>query len=394
MIDLPKTSIDFGNTEIAFEAKSNSALKKASWLFSMMNNPTLVKISSAMGLLSLKLHLPVEWLIKQTIFEQFCGGTTLLNSQPTIDDLAKFGVQSILDYGAEGKESEEDFNRTMREIMEAIKFAGQNTHVPFVSVKVTGLGRFALLEKFQSKNNLTAAEQEEFEHIIKRLDAICHLAKQHETGVFVDAEESWIQDTIDYTVNLMMSRYNKKIPTVYNTFQFYRHDRLQYLKDSFAIAQKDGYILGVKLVRGAYMDKERKRAAEKKYPSPIQPNKAASDEDYDLAVRFCVKNYEQIASCTASHNAESCKKQVELIERLKLPKTHKHLIFSQLYGMSDHLTFNLQNAGFNTAKYIPYGPVKDVVPYLIRRAEENTSVTGDMGRELSLIKKEIKRRGL
>ena len=349
---------------------------------------------SKMGLLSLRLGLPVEWLIKQTIFEQFCGGTTLLNSQPTIDELAKFGVQSILDYGAEGKEQEEDFNRTMREIMEAIKFAGQNTHVPFVSVKVTGLGRFALLEKFQSKHNLTAAEQEEFEHIIKRLDAICHLAKQHDTGVFVDAEESWIQDTIDYLVNMMMSRYNKETPTVYNTFQLYRHDRLQYLKDSFSIAQKDGYILGAKLVRGAYMDKERQRAAEKKYPSPIQPNKAASDEDYDLAVRFCVKNYEQIASCTASHNADSCKKQVELIERLKLPKTHKHFLFSQLYGMSDHLTFNLQNAGFNTAKYIPYGPVKDVVPYLIRRAEENTSVTGDMGRELSLIKKEIKRRGL
>jgi proline dehydrogenase len=393
MIELPKTSIDFGNTEIAFEAKSNGALRKASWLFTMMNNPILVKVSSTMGLLSLKMGLPVEWLIKQTIFEQFCGGTTLLNSQPTIDGLSKFGVESILDYGAEGKESEEDFNRTMREIMEAIKFAGQNTHVPFVSAKVTGLGRFALLEKFQSKNNLTAAEQEEFDRILKRLDAVCHLAKEHGTGVFVDAEESWIQDTIDYMVSMMMSRYNKVTPTVYNTFQFYRHDRLQYLKDSFSIAQKDGYILGAKLVRGAYMDKERKRATEKKYPSPIQPNKAASDEDYDLAVRFCVKNYEQIASCTASHNADSCKKQVELIERLKLPKTHKHFLFSQLYGMSDHLTFNLQSAGFNTAKYIPYGPVKDVVPYLIRRAEENTSVTGDMGRELLLIKKEIKRRG-
>lgn len=394
MIELPKTSIDFNNTEIAFEAKSNKALKKASWLFSMMNNPTLVNVGSKLGLLALKMRLPVEGMIKKTIFEQFCGGTTLLNSQPTIDELSAFGVQSILDYGAEGKESDEDFNRTMREIMEAIKFAGQNTHVPFISVKITGLGRFALLEKFQSKDTFTAEEQDEFNRVMKRLDSICHLGKEHNTGVFVDAEESWIQDTIDYMVNIMMSRYNKTAPTVYNTYQFYRHDRLAYLKQSFKLAQKQGFILGGKLVRGAYMDKERARAKEKGYPSPIQPNKAKADEDYDLAVRFCVKNYKQIASCTATHNAESSRKQVELIERLKLPKAHKHFLFSQLYGMSDHLTFNLQKAGFNTAKYIPYGPVKDVVPYLIRRAKENTSVTGDMGRELLLINKEIKRRNI
>lgn len=394
MIELPKTSIDFNNTKIAFEAKSNRALKKAAWIFGLMNSPTLVKIGSKMGLLALKMRLPVEGIIKQTIFEQFCGGTTLLNSQPTIDELSAFGVQSILDYGAEGKESDEDFNRTMREIMEAIKFAGQNTHVPFVSVKITGLGRFALLEKFQSKDTFTTKEEEEFDRVMKRLDSICHLGKEHNTGVFVDAEESWIQDTIDHLVNIMMSRYNKTTPTVYNTFQLYRHDRLAYLKQSFKLAQEQGFILGAKLVRGAYMDKERARAAEKNYPSPIQPNKAKADEDYDLAVRFCVKSYEQIASCTATHNADSCRKQVELIERLQLPKTHQHFLFSQLYGMSDHLTFNLQKAGFNTAKYIPYGPVKDVVPYLIRRAEENTSVTGDMGRELSLIKKEIKRRGV
>lgn len=393
MIELPKTSINFKNTEIAFEAKSDAALKKAAWLFSLMNNPTLVKVGSKLGMLSLKLGLPVEGLIKTTIFEQFCGGTTLLNSQPTIDGLSSFGVKSILDYGAEGKESEEDFNRTMREIMEATKFAGKNTHVPFVSAKITGLGRFALLEKYQSKENLTQAEKEEFDRIIKRIDSICFHAKEHKTGIFIDAEESWIQDTIDYMTNLMMSRYNQKKPTVYNTFQFYRHDRLKFLKDSFNIAEKQGYILGAKLVRGAYMEKERERASQKGYPSPIQKDKKSTDDDYDLAVRFCVKNYQKIASCTATHNAESCRKQVELVERLKLSKTHNHFLFSQLYGMSDHLTFNLQKAGFNTAKYIPYGPVKDVVPYLIRRAEENSSVTGDMGRELVLIKKEIKRRG-
>ncbi len=394
MIELPKTSIDFTNTEIAFEAKSNTELRKASWLFGMMNNPTLVKVSSKLGILSLKMHLPVEGLIKKTIFEQFCGGTTLLNMQPTIDQLSGFGIQSILDYGAEGKGSEEDFNRTMREVMEAIKFAGQNTHVTFVSIKITALGRFALLEKYQKGSGFTNAEQMEFDSLLKRVDSICHFAKEHQISIFIDAEESWIQDTIDYLANLMMSRYNLETATVYNTFQFYRHDRLSYLKNSFKIAGKGGYLLGAKLVRGAYMDKERKRAAEKGYKSPIQKDKKSADNDYDLAVRFCVKNYEKIASCTATHNADSCRKQVELIERLKLQKNHKHLLFSQLYGMSDHLTFNLQKAGFNTSKYIPYGPVKDVVPYLIRRAEENTSVTGDMGRELSMIKTEMKRRGI
>lgn len=394
MIEKPNTKINFNNTEIAFEAKSDVALKKAAWLYTAMNSPTFVKVGSTLGLLSIRMGLPVKWIIKKTIFEQFCGGTSLLNSQKTIDELAEFGIQSVLDYGAEGKDTEKAFNQTMREILEGIKFANRNAHVPFVVTKVTGLGRFDLLEKVQTGKALSASEKTEYDNLIKRLDSICHAAKEQNTGVFIDAEESWIQDTIDYLVNMMMERYNKETAIVYNTFQFYRHDRLAYLKASFKKAKKDGYILGAKLVRGAYMDKERKRAEDKNYPSPIQPNKAAADEDYDAAVAFCVENYEQIASCTATHNAQSCQKQVELMTKLALPKTHKHFLFSQLYGMSDNLTFNLQKAGYNTSKYIPYGPVKDVVPYLIRRAEENTSVTGDMGRELSFIKKEIERRGI
>ncbi len=394
MIEKLNTKIDFNNTEIAFEAKSDSSLKKASLLYTAMNNATFVKFGSKLGLLSLKLRLPVKWLIKKTIFEQFCGGTNLLNSQKTIDELSEFGVQSILDYGAEGKNTEKAFNKTMREIMEGIKFASRNSHVPFVVAKVTGLGRADLLEKVQLGKGLSTSEKSEYDNLIKRLDSICYAAKEQKTGIFIDAEESWVQDTIDNLVNMMMTRYNKETATVYNTFQMYRHDRLAYLKNSFKMAKKGKYILGAKLVRGAYMDKERNRAEINNYPSPIQPNKAASDKDYDDAVAFCVEHYEQIASCTATHNAESCQKQVTLIEDLNLPKTHPHFLFSQLYGMSDNLTFNLQKAGYNTSKYIPYGPVKDVVPYLIRRAEENTSVTGDMGRELSLIKKEIKRRGI
>jgi proline dehydrogenase len=394
MIKKPNAKIDLNNTESAFEPKSDSALKKAAWLYTAMNSPTFVKVGSTLGLLALKMRLPVQWLIKQTIFEQFCGGTNLLNSQQTIDELAEFGVQSVLDYGAEGKDTEAAFNKTMREILEGIKFASRNSHVPFVVAKVTGLGRFDLLVKVQTGKGLSVSEQAEYDNVIKRLDAICFAAKDQNAGIFIDAEESWVQDTIDHLVNMMMARYNKEKATVYNTFQMYRHDRLAYLKTSFQMAQKEGYILGAKVVRGAYMDKERKRAEVKNYPSPIQPNKAATDADYDAAIAFCTENYERLASCTATHNAKSCELQVELIERLNLPKTHEHFLYSQLYGMSDNLTFNLQKSGYNTSKYIPYGPVKDVVPYLIRRAEENSSVTGDMGRELSFIKKEIKRRGL
>jgi proline dehydrogenase len=388
------TKINFGDTAIAFEAKSDKSLKKAAWLFGLMNNPRLVKVGSSLGLLALKLRLPVEGLVEKTIFEQFCGGRSLLHSKKTIDALAKFDVQTILDYGAEGKASEEDFNSTMREIMEAIRFAGRNAAVPFVSTKITGLGRFTILEKAQAKISFTAAEQTEYDNMLKRLDALCSMAREHHVGLFIDAEESWIQNTIDDLANLMMARYNQAAPTVYNTFQLYRHDRLAYLKQSLQMAERGGYLLGAKLVRGAYMDKERARAATLGYLSPIQPDKAATDRDYNLAVEFCIAHHERIASCTATHNAESCQKQVERIETAKLERDNAHFLFSQLYGMSDNLTFNLQKAGFNTAKYIPYGPVKEVIPYLIRRAEENTSVTGDMGRELALIKQEIKRRGI
>ncbi len=392
MIALPKTSVNFNDTSIAFEGKTNQQLKEKHRIFWLMNKPFLVNIGSRLGLLALQYNLPVEGIIKKTIFKQFVGGTTLLESQACIDELAKFGVQSILDYGAEGKGTVEDFNTTLRNWIEAVKFAARNTHVPFISIKVTAIAQFSLLEKVQQGAVLTKEEEQEYESTKKRLDSICHLAEELGVGVYIDAEESWIQETIDYLADMMMARYNKKKVTVYNTFQMYRHDRLAFLKTSLIRAEREGYILGAKIVRGAYMEKERARAEEMNYPSPIQPNKASTDKDYDAAIEFCIKHHEKIASCTATHNIESCRKQVELIERYNLSKNHPHFLFCQLLGMSDNLTFNLQKAGFNTAKYIPYGPVKDVIPYLIRRANENTSVTGEMGRELKLIKQEMRRR--
>lgn len=390
-----KTSIDFTNTAIAFSGKTDKQLKKMTRLFQLMNHTWLVNIGSKIGIAALNLNLPfVETTIKHTIFEQFCGGTTLLGCQPVINQLVGQKALTILDYGAEAKTSELDFNGTMNEMIRAIEFAEQNKSVPVISMKITGISRFALLEKIQNGAALTEAEKTEFKNVNKRLDAICYAAHNKKVGVFVDAEESWIQDTIDFLVNKMMKRYNGERVIVYNTFQMYRHDRLQYLIDSYEEARKEGYLLGAKLVRGAYMEKERARAAALNLPSPIQPNKKATDNDYDTAIQFCVEHFTHIGSCNATHNMNSCALQASLIDQKNIKKNHPHLNFCQLYGMSDNLTFNLADAGYNVAKYVPYGPVQDVVPYLIRRAQENSAISGDMNREYELIVREMKRRGL
>jgi len=390
-----KTPIDFTNTAVAFTGKTDEELKRSTRLFRLMNQSWLVNIGSKLGLTAINLNLPfAENIIKNTIFEQFCGGTTLLDSQSTINKLYEQKSLSILDYGAEAKITELDFNGTMNEAIRAIDFAEQNKSVPVITLKITGLARHELLEKIQKEEALTEEEKTEYKNVNKRLDAICYAAHNKKIGVFIDAEESWIQDTIDFLAKKMMKRYNQEIVIVYNTFQMYRHDRLQYLIDSFEEARKEDYLLGAKIVRGAYLEKERNRAAELNYPSPIQPNKKATDNDFNTALQFCVENYAYIASCNATHNAYSTALQASLIEDKGIQKNHPHLNFCQLYGMSDHLTFNLADAGYNVAKYLPYGPVRDVVPYLIRRAQENSSITGDMNREYELLIREMKRRGL
>ncbi len=387
--------VDFSNTEIAFGNKSDKELKKAAWLFGLMNKHWLVGIGSKIGVAAIRMHLPfVESIVKNTIFEQFCGGTTLLESGDTIGRLYAAQVWTVLDYGAEGKEREEDFNMTMNEAIRAIEFASNHESVRMVSTKLTGMARFALLAAKQRKESLSKKQEKEFQNVLKRVDSVCHVAAQKGVSILFDAEESWIQDTINELVNLMMERYNKERAVVYNTFQLYRKDQLDYLKISHRRAVEKGYVLGAKLVRGAYMEKERERAERKEYPSPIHSTKAATDEAYDAALLYCIEHYEEIASINASHNARSNALQAEWIARAGIPRHHPHLMFCQLYGMSDNLTFNLAAAGFNTAKYVPYGPVKDVVPYLIRRAQENASITGDMSREYQLVLQEMKRRGL
>ncbi len=389
------SQLDFDNTEIAFEQKSNSELRKMSLLFNAMNKPFLVNTGSELGLTALKWKVPlVKSLIKHTIFEQFVGGTNFEETQATVDKLYEYGTLSILDYGAEGTSDEAALDQTMKENLKAIEFAAENASVPVISTKISGLSRNDLLEKKQAGESFTTQEAKDFERVKERIDTICQLAHEKKVGIFFDAEESWMQDTIDDLVDEMMAKYNKERVIAFNTFQMYRHDRLQFLYDSFEKAQKEGYLLGAKLVRGAYMDKERQRAEEMGYPSPIQPNKAATDKDYNEALVFCVEHYEQISSCNATHNRESSQLLADLIAEKGIQKDHPHLNFCQLYGMSDHLTFNLAKAGYNVAKYLPYGSIMEVVPYLIRRAKENTSVTGDMSREYSLIMTEMKRRGL
>jgi proline dehydrogenase len=387
--------LNFANTEIAFAHKTDTELRKAAWLFKIMNKEWLVKIGSKLGLTAIKLNLPfVESVVKHTIFEQFCGGTTLLESMEAIKLLEKHSTLSILDFGAEAKKTEDDFNYTMKETIRSIEFAKHQDTVPVVSAKISGLARFGLLEDQQAGVPFTPATRQEYKIVLKRLDAICHVACSKGVGVFFDAEESWIQDSIDHLVTVMMRRYNREQVVIYNTFQLYRHDRLQFLFDSYKQAKSGGYMLGAKIVRGAYMEKERARAKEMGYPSPINATKAATDDAFNTAIRFCVDHYEEIASCNASHNVDSVRLQAELIVKKQLPRKHPHLNFCQLYGMSDNLTFNLAEAGFNVAKYVVYGQVREVVPYLIRRAQENSSVTGDMSREQELVIREMKRRGL
>lgn len=392
----PLPPVDFSNIEIAFDTFSDAELKKQAWLFSMMNKAWLVKWSNPIVSWAIENGLPfAEWAVKKTIFPQFCGGTTLLDSQTSIERLARSGIESVLDYGAEAKESEADFNATMNENIRAIEFAARSRgEIPVVVSKITGIARFGLLEKMQSAPSLSRDELSEYRNVLKRIDAICHTAAQNGIGIFIDAEESWIQDAIDHLTWLMMNRYNRQRVVVYNTFQMYRHDRLQFLFESFDRAKKDGFLLGAKLVRGAYMVKESRRAEELGLPSPIQPSKQATDDAFNTALRFCLDNRDGIWLCYASHNLESAVLLTNLMEKAGISRNDERFLFCQLLGMSGNLTFNLARAGYRVSKYMVYGQVRDVIPYLLRRAQENTSVTGDAGRELTLLRKELKRRRL
>jgi proline dehydrogenase len=382
--------LSFENTENAFKAKSTSDLRRSYWLFKLISDPALVSFGATAGPLAVKLGL--KWLIKGTIFRQFVGGENIHDCAETIKELGKYNIGTILDYSVEGKESEQDFENCLKETLETIHMARNDKNIPFCVFKVTGLARFAILEKVSAGSTLSKVESAEWERVKQRVNKICVSAVENSQPVFIDAEESWIQAAIDNLANENMSRCNHKGAIVYNTYQLYRHDRLEYLRQSIVLARAHGYKLGAKLVRGAYMEKERKRAFDMKYPSPIQPDKQSSDRDYDLALRLCVDNMDNVSVCAGTHNELSSLLLVDLMKTNNIAPSDPRYYFSQLYGMSDHISFNLSLNGYNVAKYVPYGPVKEVLPYLIRRAQENTSVKGQTGRELNLIMKEKKRR--
>ncbi len=385
---------EFENTEIAFKYRSNSELKQARFLFSSMASPTITSIGLKLTDFAISWKLPVKGLIKKTLFNHFCGGETMAEAAGTAAEIGKYGVDTILDYGVEGKESEHDFDHAVPEFVKAIQYASKNKNIPFISMKVTGFARFALLEKVHAQATISADEQAEYNRIYGRIDKVCKAAADNNIMVLVDAEESWIQKPVDELTDAMMEKYNKEKVIVFNTFQLYRHDRLLFLQESIVVAKTKGYLHGSKLVRGAYMEKERKRAAEMGYPSPIQPNKQATDKDYDEAVLFCLQNLQHNAVFIGTHNENSCLLAAKYMEANNIPATTDRVYFSQLYGMSDNISFNLANSGYHVAKYLPYGPVYDVIPYLMRRAQENTSVAGQTSRELVLLQKEIKRRRL
>jgi len=390
-----KTILNFNNTAVAFAYKTDEELKHSSFLFKMMNKAWFVRLGSAVGLKALQLNLPfVESTVESTLYNQFCSGTTLLNSQDAIDKLYEYKVHSVLDYGAEAKSKEKDFNYSMNEAIRAIEFAAETPSISTICIKLSSLASNNLLEKIQSVDPLDTEETKNYKNVLKRIDSICHAAHLKDVRVFIDAEESWIQDTIDFIANRMMKRYNKEKVIILNTFQLYRKNRLDFLIESFDKAQKEGYILGAKLVRGAYLEKERNHAEQLNTPSPIHDTKKATDNDYNTALQFCVDNHTKMACVAATHNKESCLLLTQLMEQKNIDKNHPNLSFCQLYGMGDNISFNLAKAGYTVSKYMVYGPVKEVMPFLIRRAEENSAISGELGREHQLIRKELKRRGL
>jgi proline dehydrogenase len=382
----------FNDTQVAFALKTDTELERAYFLFKMIDNEPLVRIGTAVTNFALKAHLPVESLIRVTVFDHFCGGTTEDDCLSVVDKMFTKGVSSVLDYSVEGKEEEEQFDAALQMTLKTIEFAKERKAIPFAVFKPTGLGRFYLYEKIGEKQPLTLEEQKEWNRVVARFDLICKTAHDKDVALLIDGEESWMQDAADELVTDMMRKYNKKKAIVFNTLQLYRWDRLDYLKKIHEQAKAEGFFIGMKIVRGAYMEKENNRAEEMGYPTPICESKEATDINYDATMTYMMDNLDIMSIFAGTHNESSSYKLIEMMESRGISKNDNRIWFGQLYGMSDNISYNLAKYGFNVAKYLPFGPVRDVMPYLIRRAEENTSVAGQTSRELNLLKTERQRR--
>jgi proline dehydrogenase len=389
----PVAPISFEDTRIAFEAKTDNELRKMYGLFAAMNNGSLVKAGGGLMQSALKFNFPgTKFLIKHSIFKQFCGGETITECKAVISELGRYHIGTILDYSVEGTGNDKSFDRTRDEILATIALAATTSNIPFSVFKVTGLMPTPLLEKVQAGAALTPTEKDTFARGQQRLDALCASAHQHGVRLFVDAEESWFQQTIDDLAEEMMRRYNQERAIVWNTYQLYRHDRLEALQAAHDRAAAGNYYLGVKLVRGAYMEKEARVAQQRGHQNPINPTKQATDDLYNESLRYCVQHIDRISLCAGTHNEASSLLLTQLMQEAGLAPGDERVWFAQLYGMSDNLSYNLAHAGYHTAKYVPYGPVEAVMPYLLRRANENTAIAGQSSREFLLIQKELRRR--
>ena len=384
----------FTNTQIAFALKSDSELERAYFLFKMIESQPLVRIGTAVTNFALKAHLPVEGLIRSTVFDHFCGGVNEKDCLTVVDKMYTKGVSSVLDYSVEGKEVEDQFDAAFEMVLKTIEFAKERDAIPFAVFKPTGLGRLALYQKVGEKKELNASEQTEWNKVVERYEKLCKVAHDKDVAILIDAEESWMQDAADDLVTKMMKKYNKEKVIVFNTLQLYRWDRLDYLKKLNEEAKKENFKIGMKLVRGAYLEKENERAKEKVYKSPICVTKEATDDNYDKTVTYMLDHIETMTIFAGTHNEESSYMLMQQMKERNIAPNDNRIWFGQLYGMSDNISYNLAAHGYNVAKYLPFGPVRDVMPYLIRRAEENTSVAGQTSRELDLIKKEKQRRKL
>ena len=391
-------NLSFDNTQNAFAYKSTADLKRAKFLISAIQSPLMVTLATKATPILMKLGFPINGLLRNTVFKQFVGGETLEESARVAKLLSSYGVQVILDYGVEAKEGEANFDDVTEHIIEAIDFAATQTNIPFVSVKLTGVASHTLLEHLNDAPRLRSgihdseSENAAWQRVRERMYAICDVAQEKGVGILIDAEETWIQDPIDRLAIELMGVYNKEKVIVYNTYQLYRNDRFSFLQLSHRIAKEQGFLLGAKLVRGAYMEKERARAQQMCYPSPIHVDKAATDKDFDAAAKYCIENIDSISLLLASHNEQSNIQIADEMAKLNLSNDYKHVHFSQLYGMGDHITFNMAVKGYNVSKYLPFGPISEVIPYLMRRAEENSSVNGQTNKELVMIKAELARR--
>ncbi|MEQ9424048.1 MAG: proline dehydrogenase family protein [Cyclobacteriaceae bacterium] len=384
--------LSFENTAVAFASKSDSELRKTYFLFAMMNQPWLVGFGTAFINIALKLRLPIKGMIRNTIFKHFCGGVSIADAQKTMDLLAVYNINTILDYSAEGEESEKEFEKTTEEQLKLVDSAANSKFIPFTVMKISGISSNRLLEKHQKKETLSDSEKEAWKRVRSRFEKICKKSQELNVRLMIDAEETWIQDPIDDLVYEMMERYNQEKPLIWNTYQMYRHDMLANLKKTNQLATENGYWIGAKLVRGAYMEKERDEAEEYGYTDPIQPDKKATDTDYNAAIKFCLEHKDRIGVFAGTHNEQSSRYLASLMVEKGINCNHPNYWFGQLYGMSDHITYGLAQKGYNVAKYVPYGPIEKVMPYLFRRAEENTSVAGQSAREYLMVKEEMKRR--